>query len=932
MDSSLTIVMEFSHLEVLALLSDLPVNALQLQDLTQPKELCRVVIVVFTETYAESAWCLHELQQIIKWHETYCRHVLPVYYEIQPSDVRLQKSNFGKALKATAQQTFSGQEVEHALSRSDAELVDKVVKSVHHLPVLTATKFPVGLQSHVETLIQYIENTKVSIIGIWGIGGVGKTTIAKAVYNQIHDVLKTKVEVNSIEKGASSIQERLSWKRMLIVLNGANQFYPLKDLCGNRKWFGQGTVIIITTRDVSLLKELNVNYVYKINNMNENDSLELFSWHAFREDKPIEDFDELARNVVAYCEGLPLAIEVLGSYLSGKTNIEWKTVLSKLEIIPIGQVKEKLRISFEGLRDDMEKDIFLDVCCFFIGKDRDYVTEILNGCGLHADIGIAVLIQCCLLIVDKNNKLQMHPLVQDMGREIIHRSSTKERERRNRLFAGDAKFVLTKKNGTEAIQGLALKSPLPATSWLEISSFQNEQLLRLSDFDTLLYTGDYPNLSKQLRWICHHEFPFKHIPENCDMEGVIAIDLKCSNLRRVCKEPWVLRGLKFLNLSHSKYLTETPDFSGLPSLEKLILKDCPRLCNVHQSVGDLCSLLIMNLKDCINLSYLPREVYKLKSLKTLILSGCSKIDILEEDIVQMESLITLIAENKAVKQVPFSVVRSKCIGYISLHGFEGLSHNIFPSIIGFWMSPTMNLLSYINPFCVDMENNNWCDLAPLFSSLANLRSISVQCDTELQLSLQVKTIFVEYRVNFTELSLSKPHVRFSLIGVGRYNKSFNTLSDTISEGWPGSESCDVCLPGDNHPYWLTHVGEGHSVYFTMPQDSDVKGMVLCVVYLFSAEYLSMGTKCLTSILIVNYTKCTFQIHKHGTVISFNDIDWEGIISNLGSGDKVEIFVTLAHGLVVKSTAVYLICGQSEDVETWPEPKENALYKFIKKIF
>ena len=133
----------------------------------------------------------------------------------------------------------------------------------------------------------------------------------------------------------------------------------------------------------------------------------------------------------------------------------------------------------------------------------------------------------------------------------------------------------------------------------------------------------------------------------------------------------VLPWLKFLNLSHSKNLTETPDFSKLTSLEKLILKNCPSLCKVHQSIGDLHNLILINLKGCTSLRNLPREVYKLKSVKILILSGCSKIDKLEEDIVQMESLTTLIADNTVVKQVPFSIVSSKSIGYISLCGFEG---------------------------------------------------------------------------------------------------------------------------------------------------------------------------------------------------------------------------------------------------------------------
>jgi len=78
--------------------------------------LCCVAIVVFTKTYSQSAWCLQQLQQIIKWQETYCRHVLPVYYEIEPSDVHFQKGNFGKAFKATAQQAFSGQQLEDAIT------------------------------------------------------------------------------------------------------------------------------------------------------------------------------------------------------------------------------------------------------------------------------------------------------------------------------------------------------------------------------------------------------------------------------------------------------------------------------------------------------------------------------------------------------------------------------------------------------------------------------------------------------------------------------------------------------------------------------------------------------------------------------------------------------------------------------------------------
>ncbi|XP_039684661.1 disease resistance protein RUN1 [Medicago truncatula] len=211
------------------------------------------------------------------------------------------------------------------------------------------------------------------------------------------------------------------------------------------KLFGPGSVLIITTRDVRVLNLVKVDYVCTMKEMDEKESLELFSWHAFRQPSPIQDYCKLSKKVVAYCGGLPVALEVLGSYLYERTKQEWISVLLKLERIPNDQVQEKLRISYDGLKDDMEKDIFLDICCFFIGKDRAEVTEILNGCGLYANIGISVLIERSLVKIEKNNKLGMHCLIRDMGREIIRESSAKEPGKRSRLwFHEDVHDILTK--------------------------------------------------------------------------------------------------------------------------------------------------------------------------------------------------------------------------------------------------------------------------------------------------------------------------------------------------------------------------------------------------------------------------------------------------------------------------------------------------------
>jgi hypothetical protein len=95
--------------------------------------------------------------------------------------------------------------------------------------------------------------------------------------------------------------------------------------------------------------------------MHREESLQLFHWHAFRMAEPTEDYIKISLDVVDYVGGLPLAIEVLGSYLSGRSIIEWKSVLKKLQKIPHKEIQKILRISFDSLEDYELKDIFLDI-------------------------------------------------------------------------------------------------------------------------------------------------------------------------------------------------------------------------------------------------------------------------------------------------------------------------------------------------------------------------------------------------------------------------------------------------------------------------------------------------------------------------------------------------------------------------------------------
>ncbi|XP_058756847.1 disease resistance protein RPV1-like [Vicia villosa] len=980
--------------------------------LIQAIEGSRISIIVFSINYAGSRWCLLELVKIMECHRTTGQIVLPVFYGVDPSEVRHQRGEFGKAYgdllnKISMEENEDDEMLDLELrigsvnslrqypelheaaslsgfvvlnSRNESEAIKDIVENVTRLldkTDLFIANNPVGVESRVEDMIQLLEqdiqqSNDVLLLGMWGMGGVGKTTIAKAIYNKIgrnfdgrsflanirevweagvgqvnlqeqllSDICKEMTtKIQSIEKGKIILQDRLCHKRILIVLDDVNTLDQLNALCGSHKWFGSGSRIIITTRDRHILRGNRVNQVYEMKNMDDRESIELFSWHAFKQAGPTKDFVGISKNVVEYSGGLPLALEVLGSYLFDRAVTEWHSVLEKLKRIPNDQVQKKLKISYDGLSDDTEKEIFLDIACFFIGMDRNDVMLVLNGCGLFAEIGISILIERSLVIVDDKNKLGMHDLLRDMGREIIREESPRVLEKRSRLwFHDDVHEVLSDQSGTKAIKGLALKLPRAYAKCFSTKAFKKMTQLRLLQLAGVKLDGDFGYLSPKLRWLSWNKFPLTHIPTNFRRENLVSIELESSNIKILWKEAQMMGNLKILNLSHSHYLTHTPDFSYMPNLEKLVLKDCPMLSEVSPSIGHLNEILLINLEDCISLSSLPRSIYKLKSLKTLILSGCIKIDKLEEDLEQMESLTTLLANNTAITRVPFSVVRSKSIGYISLCGYQGFSRDVFPSIVWSWMSPSNNLPSQFQTSAAmsslvsfDVPSSSSHELSSFSYHLPWLRSLWVDCNSEDQLSLDAKIILdalyatvskeIESTATTSQVSNmttstliqyssqvqvlgSKHSLKSLLIQMGMDCQVTNILKEKILQNMDANGSGGCLFPDDSYPDWLTFNSEGSSVTFKVPQveGRNLKTM-MCIVYTSTPDNIT--TDGLKNVLVNNFTKATIQLYKREALLSFKDEESQRVISSLEPGNKVEVVVVFENSFIVKKIAVYLV--------------------------
>ena len=342
---------------------------------------------------------------------------------------------------------------------------------------LFVAKYPVGVNSRanaIESLLDMKVND-VRMVGILGLGGIGKTTIAKDVYNRIvehferscflenvrensgtnngimqlqenllFNILRGKyLKVESVAHGANMIRERLQSKKILLILDDVDKSKQIENLFGNFDWIVSGSRVLITTRDAHLLATLKVYTTYEVKELVKHEALELFNQHAFRGNKHGEDYFELANQVIQYANGRPLALTIIGSDLCGRPKSEWKNAIHKYREIIEGDIYEILKVSYDGL-SPMEKDIFLDIACFFKGRNKDNVVNILNACNLCPRVGISNLINKCLVTIDLHDSLGMHDLIQQMGREIVQQESWQILTKRSKLWHyEDALNVLT---------------------------------------------------------------------------------------------------------------------------------------------------------------------------------------------------------------------------------------------------------------------------------------------------------------------------------------------------------------------------------------------------------------------------------------------------------------------------------------------------------
>ncbi|GJZ43997.1 NB-ARC domains-containing protein [Tanacetum coccineum] len=688
------------------------------------------------------------------------------------------------------------------------------------------------------------------MIGICGISGIGKTTLAKAIYDLIYihfegscfcedvqgvskrqgltqvqmqmigKIMKTEhLKISSVGEGIMVIKQRIACKPILLVLDDVDDHEQLEALAGSRTWFCPGSLIIFTGKDKQLLSSHRVREIYEMEILDDNKALELFSLNAFGKRHPTEDFEEVAFQIVKYLQGHPLALKVIGAIASD------------------------------------QKETFLDIACAFIGESRYFAASVLdNNTRCSANAIIEVLADKFLITISED-RLQMHELVQSMAREIMREEF---RQNHRRLWISSEDYDVPNVNKvTEEVEVLVLMAnkncPNIPIDGQALTRMKNLRILKICFPNVegrwqpfaVNFSGRLDLLFNKLRLLYWHGLPLKFLPSDFYPENIVSIDLSYSHIKHLWTTPKCFMRLKFMKLRHCCNLTTTPDFSEITNLEELDLEGCVNLVTVHPSIVMLKRLVVLNMggcgraigsQGCLNVNQVPEAFW---SRWWTSIPGFIWNQQHPQRSVSLAGLHMLKSLNFSycnLEQVPESIGGLSCLKYLYLSG------NNFTSLPGSLTQLSHLIFLYVNG-CKKLEvlpefppSLHWLNARDC-TSLCSIRGTCRYSDLS-----NCPKLFANLAID-SQLTISGTQcLDSSITSLGSTNRfsSFRQYAGIQDNRcklfrFPGSsiERMDIVYPGNSIPEWFINKSMGNHVKVELPSDwcyDKFRGYGTCVVF------------------------------------------------------------------------------------------------------
>uniref|UniRef100_A0ACD5VC03 Uncharacterized protein n=1 Tax=Avena sativa TaxID=4498 RepID=A0ACD5VC03_AVESA len=513
-----------------------------------------------------------------------------------------------------------------SLQQFHVTTVDRNKTSPIDEPEIVGRQIKESVDKIVQVIVSSFQENTSSVLGIHGMGGIGKTTLAQKIYNEqkIRDKFQVHIwlcishnctEIGLIKQAirmAGGNCDQLEFKEELLPLlmetiKGKNVFLVLDDMWQSDVWIylllspfmrALNFHVLVTTRDELVLGQMNAKYIHKVNTMNSHDGLELLMKKSFQPYEQISEFRNVGYEIVKKCDGLPLAIKVVAGLLSTQRTIaEWKSIRDKnwsIRGLP-KDIGAPLYLSYSNLPPEL-KQCFLwcallppnfpiqrDAVAYwwvaegFVRKDHELSMH-KTAEGYYLELVRRNLLQSIPEIVDKGVST-MHDLLRTLGKFLT----------KNHSLSMDGES-----NG--AISNLRRLGISDAVK--EIPSLEEHKCLRsLLVFDNKNFKSVHKDIFSKL-------------------EHMRVLVLSGTSIQNIPESLGRLVLLRLLDLSHTE-INKLPDSTGsLISLEYLSLLGCHKLDSLPAGLMRLSNISFLQLEhNAIN--HVPKGIAKFQQLYNL---------------------------------------------------------------------------------------------------------------------------------------------------------------------------------------------------------------------------------------------------------------------------------------------------------------------------